>query len=194
VASYNKDRASWAIAVQEHCAIPIYQKIWPNCMIIEIDKLGMNGDTTAQQFDFSGLDKVITINRNNIHIAQRFRKPDVNGNDFSLRYKTPGLDGIEKEAEYFILRRAFEEKVYYPNKYVFGITNNDDPSSGFRLFVIYNLSKLIETISRRSLRPVGVFPNGDGSSGIYFRLKDLQHCEEYRHLTNGQAALSLFSH
>jgi hypothetical protein len=159
---------------------------------MEIDKMGMNGDNTAKQFDFSGLDKVIMINRNMIHIAQRFRKPDARGNDFSLRFKTPSFDGTVQESEYFTLLKAYKTGAYYPNLYCFGITNNDNSSSGFKTFIVYDLSKLLETISRGRATSVGVFDNGDGSSGIYFGLKGLQKCEKYRHLTNGQAALSLF--
>lgn len=178
MSSYKPKRHEWAIKVQENCAMPIYRQIWTGCQIEEVDKIGMNGNDFAKRRDFSGLDKIILLHGNEIHLAQRFRgyepieKRYSKGYDFSLRYNTPGLIGT-KEAEYFKLVEAIKTDVWFPNKYIWGVTKTDDPKSGFEILNIYNVRKMMTAIINKEVKPIGVYPNGDGSSGIYFKLNDL---------------------
>jgi hypothetical protein len=196
MASYSLDRHKWTISIQEQCAIPIYRQIWNNCEIVEVDKIGLN-DQRFKEFDFSGLDKIIRYIKDGskltVNLAQRFRPPRKEGGniDFSFRYETPGLNGTKK-AEYFALQTAFKEHTWYPEKYVFGKTRSNNPSDGFLEFYIYDTSRIIEAIITGRLHDVGIFPNGDGSKGIYYKLNDLIPYIWWR-LPNGQMALGDFA-
>ena len=175
MSSYRPTRHKWAIQVQEKCAIPIYHKIWQGCEIEEVDKIGMEGNDFAKRRDFSGLDKIILYRGNEIHIAQRFRGKDPRrpSYDFSLRYITPGLEGA-KEAEYFKLIEAYKQDLWFPNKYAWGVTKNGQSDSGFTEFYIYNVRTLLKAIVDGDIKSLGVYSNGDGSNGIYFKSEDLK--------------------
>lgn len=182
----------WAIEVQEKCAIPIYQQIWLECEIEEVDKIGMGGNDFAKRRDFSGLDKIVLYKGNEIHIAQRFRgrDPRRRNYDFSLRYVTPGLEGA-KEAEYFKLIEAYNQDLWIPNKYAWGVTKTGQSNSGFEKFYIYNVRKILKAIVDGDINNIGVYSNGDGSNGIYFRLDDLKPFIEWE-LPKGQLSLKSF--
>jgi len=178
--SYSQKRQDWAIKVQQHQAIPIYNTIWPGCTIEEVDVIGQKNDF-AKRRDFSGLDKIIVLNGNEIHIAQRFRKPREDGSevDFSFRYMTPGPKGESVKSEYFKLIEAIKNDMWFPNKYVWGLTKNVWFNSGFDRFYVYNLRKILNAILDEQIKDVGKFPNGDGSTGIYFKLEDLMPFVEW---------------
>lgn len=175
MSSYLPKRHEWAIKVQEKSALPIYKEVWQGCEIEEVDKIGMEGNDFAKRRDFSGLDKIVLFKGNEIHIAQRFRGryPRRNSYDFSLRYITPGLEG-SKNAEYFKLIEAYKQDLWFPNKYVWGVTKTENPESGFDKLYIYNVRKFIKAVVDGYIKSVGVYSNGDGSKGIYFRLDDMK--------------------
>ena len=192
--------------IQTLYALDIYRSIWGGCEIVEVDREAMKSDF-AKDRDFSGLDKIIKIGRNEIHLSQRFRKPrkDRYGHDlkvdFSFRYQTPGLDGRPREAEYFYFMDAHkhkEEGYWLPSKYAFGITKGEKlDCGGFRDFYILNLPPLLEAIDDGSVTEIDIYPNyneygrKDGSSAIYYRIEDLKEFI-YWEISKGQSDLSLF--
>lgn len=182
--SYNPDRHKWEKEIQIRYAVPIYQRIWPNAIIEEIDNMADTNDL-ARNFDMNGLDKVIKLgeHRATIHLAQRFRKPRFNNYtvDFSLRYHTPGLNGDIKKAEFFYLMEAIKDDYWIPNKYVFGVTKGHGVEcGGFKQFYVFNLRPLLEAIFNEEILDIGIHPNvnedgiRDGSSAIYYSLDDLE--------------------
>lgn len=197
--SYSPERHEWEMEIQTRYALDIYKHIWRGCKIEEVDKEAMENDF-AKRRDFSGLDKIIKVNGNEIHLAQRFRKPRKDGGavDFSFRYKTLGLDGNPREAEYFLLLEAYREGYWYPNKYAFGVTKGENiECGGFTEFYVFNLSPLLEAIDNGWLTEIGIYPNRgkdgipDGSSGIYFRIENLKEFIFWE-MPKGQITLDKF--
>lgn len=196
--SYSLERHEWEMEIQTRYALDIYKSVWFGCEIEEVDKEAMGNDF-AKRRDFSGLDKIIKVNRNEIHLAQRFRKPREKGTvDFSFRYKTPSPDGNPREAEYFLLLQAYREGYWCPNKYAFGVTKgNNTECGGFNKFFIFDLLPLLEAIDTGQIREMGIYPNRkrdgalDGSSAIYYRVEDLKEFIFWE-MPKGQLSLSSF--
>lgn len=195
--SYSPARHEWEMEIQTRYALNIYKIVWVGCEIEEVDKEAMENDF-AKRRDFSGLDKIIKVNRNEIHLAQRFRKPRERGTvDFSFRYKTPGSDGNPREAEYFLLLEAYKKGYWYPNKYAFGVTKGSNTEChGFKEFYIFDLLPLLEAIDNRRVTEIGIYPNynhgvPDGSSGIYYRIEDIKEFVFWE-MPKGQLSLSSF--
>ena len=72
--SYSPKRHEWEMEIQIRYALNIYKSVWAGCEIVEVDKEAM-GNPFAREWDFSGLDKIIKIDKKQIHLSQRFRKP-----------------------------------------------------------------------------------------------------------------------
>lgn len=187
--SYSIERHKWEMDIQTRYALDIYKRIWSGCEIVEVDKEAFK-NVFAKDRDFGGLDKIIKIGRNEIHLSQRFRKPrkdKYTGKDlkvdFSFRYETPGPDGKPREAEYFYFMNAYkhkEEGFWLPSKYVFGVTKTEElDCGGFKDFYIFNIQPLLEAIDNGRIEALGIFKNykkgiPDGSSAIYYRIEDLK--------------------
>ena len=204
--AYSAERHKWEMEIQTRYALDIYKRVWSGCEIVEVDKEAFKSDF-AKDRDFSGLDKIIKIGRNEIHLSQRFRKPrkDKYGYylnvDFSFRYKTPGIDGKPREAEYFCFMDAYkhkEEGYWLPSKYAFGITKGKNTDcGGFTEFYIFDLLPLLEAIDDGRVVEIGVYPNydltgtPDGSSAIYYRIEDIKRFTFWE-LPKGQVKLTSF--
>ena len=167
----------WQATVQRQFAVPIYQKFWSNCEVIENDSLGET-EKTAKILDFGDVDKIIRIGGKQIHMAQRFRKPfckrDSNEKqdpDFTLRYSRPQSPHT---IEYQRLMDAVDdESAAYPRRYSFGRVHEDHSRGLYELYIL-DTDRLVEAIKSGELDEHGPIPNSEGQTFMAYNMEEIR--------------------
>lgn len=173
-----KDRLQWSIDMQEAHALKRYYEQWDVNQITEVDKEGEDNEG-FKHLDYSGIDKIVHTESGTIHVAQRFRRmrntdSGLQKPDFSIRYKTYN----EERTEYQKLRDNYYGVGNTPGVYGFGITpygRRVALADGFKEFYLIDMDKFLRLhFDDGVLVEIGKIPNGDGSTGIYFDLDDVE--------------------
>lgn len=118
--------------------------------------------------DYLGADKVVSTEDNVILLAERFRRPTTNGNDFALRADT----GTEEAAESDKFLEAVQGYGAYPGVFAFGKVNESE--DGFQYFHLIDFNWFLVLLSRDKLETHRV-PNPDGTAALYC---DIEHMRE----------------
>lgn len=172
----SKDSFNRSLEIQEKLAIPIYEKIWPDCKIAEIDKLGVDCKL-AKELDYSGLDKIIIYNRQRIIISQKFTSNN-RYNNFGMNHSYYFWDSkkLYETGEYFRLLEAIKNGYNIPDRYVFGIINTKEVESGFKVLNMYDIRGIVQATDKGLIRCK--LPHLEYGSYwkfvIYWDLKDIE--------------------
>lgn len=173
-----KDRLQWSIDMQEAYALDYYYEQWDVKRITEVDKEGEDNEG-FKHLDYSGIDKIVHTTTGTVHVAQRFRQmrntdDGLQKPDFSIRYETYNED----RTEYQKLKDNYFGHGNTPGVYGFGITpfgRQVALTDGFKEFYLIDMEKFLRLhFEKGVLCDIGKIPNGDGSTGIYFDLCDIE--------------------
>jgi len=167
----------WQADVQTKFAVPIYESLWSDCEVVENDTLGAE-ERAAKILDFGDVDKIIRIGSQQIHMAQRFRKPySPRGEnrsydpDFTLRYSRPSS---QHEVEYARLMEAHSNGASaYPRRYSFGRVHEDHNRGLYELYIL-DTDALIEAIKAETITEKGPIPNGEGQTFLAYDMAELK--------------------
>jgi len=167
----------WQAEVQTKFAVPIYESMWSDCEVVENDTLGAE-ERTAKILDFGDVDKIIRIGSQQIHMAQRFRKPySPRGEDrsydadFTLRYSRPSSQHV---VEYARLMKAHDNGASaYPRRYSFGRVHEDHSRGLYELYIL-DVDALIEAIKRDKIGEKGPIPNSEGQKFLAYDMTELK--------------------
>lgn len=167
----------WQADVQADEAVGIYRQFWDECEVIENDTLGKS-EHVAKILDFGDVDKIIKIGGQQIHMAQRFRKPyfdkytqEWEDPDFTIRYSRPKSDHT---IEYERLMNAHEMgSAAYPKRYSFGRVHNDHNRGLYELYIL-DTDRLIDAIKSGALTESGPFQTDEGQEFMAYDLREMR--------------------
>lgn len=146
----------WALEIQRF-AMPIYEHVWPDARIVELDKDKRN--QLSRVLDVGGADKMIEFRDGGLaFLAQRFRRWKYRGyDDFTLRKNRSS--GNLTEFEKGML--ALERHGFVAGFYSYGLVNQTE--TGFERFRILRYPELLKAILSGQLKPRTI-SNTNGSS------------------------------
>lgn len=148
----------WALEMQNF-AMPIYQQVWANARIVELDKDKRN--QLSRVLDIGGADKMIEFADGGLaFLAQRFRRWQYRTyDDFTLRTYRPS--GNTTEFEKGML--ALERHGFVAGFYSYGLVNQTE--TGFERLRILRYPELLKAILTGELKPK-TLSNTNGSSNF----------------------------
>lgn len=167
----------WQADIQTDFAVGLYEQIWDNCDVIENDAHGKD-EYVAQLLDYGDVDKIIRIGQSEqIHMAQRFRKPYYSKRDgiwkdpdFTLRYDRPTTNNV---VEYERLMSAHgSASSAYPRRYAFGRVYNDATRGLYELYII-DVDTLISGIKSGEIPRADEQTTGEGQVFYAYSLGDI---------------------
>lgn len=167
----------WAMDVQEKFAVDLYEQFWDGCDVVEADSLGAE-ESVAQILDYGDVDKIIWMPGQQIHMAQRFRKPYWDSRrsewadpDFTLRYSRPTSDHrIEYDR---LMAAADDEAAAYPKRYAFGRVYNDHTKGLYELYII-DTDRLIDGINAGTIPERGPITTEEGQTFKAYDIEDIE--------------------
>lgn len=163
----------WQMDVQTEDALPIYREFWPECEVVENDSIGQQ-EQVAKILDFGDVDKIIRLPGQQIHMAQRFRKPYYDHGsgewvhpDFTLRYSRPTSDNI---IEYERLMEAHETAAAaYPRRYSFGRVHTNANRGLYELYIL-DTDVLIDAIKSGGVNEHGPIETDEGQEFMAYKI------------------------
>jgi len=145
-----EENSQWSVNKIQPIAIKqIYNKIWPNAKIIELDK--DRKDLLKVILDKSGSDKLIKFNDGGIaFLGQRFRRISntKNYDDFTLRVWNYVAG---EKVEFNKILMALENNRNVANYYAYGHVNLQE--TGFSKFRIIDFPKFLSLVASNRLPP-----------------------------------------
>lgn len=165
---YLSDRR-WSDEIMQPVAIrDVYNPLWPNCQVIELDKAIPK--SLASIMDIAGADKAILHHNGLISfLAQRFRRNEYKKyDDFTLRFhRQSGM-----ATEYEKLLSAIKAKTFAAGFYAYGLAN--PTNTGFDRFRVIDFEAFIRAKVGTEIEQWRIKPNGDGTWFAWWKFSELK--------------------
>jgi hypothetical protein len=165
----------WQSQVQTDFAVDIYRTFW-DCEVIENDSYGTNGERVAQLLDFGDVDKIIRIGTEQVFMAQRFRKPYWNGEewaepDMTLRYSRPYSDNIVEYER--LMENVGSDRTMYPSRYALGRVYNNHEDGIYELYIL-DTEKFVNAIREREITEYGPIKTEEGQEFMSYDINEIE--------------------
>lgn len=158
-----RDDQKWVVEKIQPLAISqIYDKVWPQCTILEMDDDEAN--RLKKLLDIGGADKILQFPDGTVSfLAQRFRTYAYSKkyDDFTLRFSRP-LSGYTTECEKVLT--AFEESRMVAAYYGYGHVNKEE--TGFLRFRIVDFKAFIKRWMKSEIPAPHLILNKDRSASF----------------------------
>lgn len=160
--NYKKDKEWSDYKIQPIAIKKIYNILWPNSEIIELDKFPIG--TLGQTLDIAGADKLIRFSDGTVSfLAQRFRRAKYQKyDDFTLRnYRIGG-----NKTEYAKIIKAFENRTMVAGFYAYGLVNESE--NGFIRFRVLDFHSFLADYLADKIPPPNYQNNPDGKTSFMY--------------------------
>lgn len=161
--------------MQTDFAVDIYRTFW-DCEVVENDSYGANGERVAQLLDFGDVDKIIRIGTEQVFMAQRFRKPYWNGEewaepDMTLRYSRPCSDNIVEYER--LMKNVGSDRTMYPSRYALGRVYNNHEDGIYELYIL-DTESFVNAIREGRITEYGPIKTDEGQEFMSYDINEIE--------------------